>query len=207
MFITRIKKDPDVRRTELMDAALELFSSAGYEKTMIIDIVKKIGVAKGTFYYYFPTKEAIVEAIYTRWAIELATSFQLESRQFTALDKLQSFLAQQLLPSQLDVLCDKLWAEKHLDLLYKIWQHQVETVFNPLLADMIQQGNQEGTLHVVYPKETIAFIWSILNCLWEASFLKEPSEVLINKIKIAEAILEQILGVEEGVLKLTITQL
>ena len=205
--ITRIRKDPEVRRTELIDAALELFSSAGYEKTMITDIVKKAGVAKGTFFYYFPTKEAVLEAICMRWASELATSFQLESRRFTALDKLQFFLVQMFLPSQLDVLFERLWAEEQLNLLYRAWQQQVENVFNPLLADIIQQGNQEGTMHVVFVNETIAFFWSALNCLWEAAFLKEPSEVFINKVHVAESVLERILGIEAGILKLSIPQL
>lgn len=203
--ITRIRKDPEVRRTELIDAALELFSSAGYEKTMITDIVKKAGVAKGTFFYYFPTKEAVFEAICMRWASELATSFQSESRRFTAMDKLQSFLVQMFLPSQLDVLFERLWDEEQLSLLYKTWQQQVENVFNPLLADIIQQGNQEETMHVAYINETIAFFWSVLDCLWEAAYLKEPSEVIINKVNVAESVLERILGIEAGILKLSIT--
>ena len=205
--ITRIKKDPEVRRTELIDAAFALFCSVGYEKTMIIDIVKKIGVAKGTFYYYFPTKEAMLESICNRWATEMSTSFKLESRHFTALGKLQSFIVQLFLPSPLDVLFDRLWAEEQFDLLYKTWQHQLETVFNPLLADMIQQGNQEGTMHVVYQEETIAFFWSTLNCLWEASYLREPSTVFINKVKVAESVLERILGIEKEALELSLTQL
>lgn len=205
--MTRIRKDPEVRQTELIDAALELFCSAGYEKTMIVDIVKKAGVAKGTFFYYFPTKEAVLEAICTRWATELATSFQLKSRQLTALNKLQSFIFQLSVPSQIDVLIDRLWNEKQFNLVYKTWQQQVENVFNPLLTDMIQQGNQEGTMHVDFINETVDFFWSTLDCLSEAAYLKEPPEVLLNKIKIAESVLERILGIEEGVLELSIAQL
>ena len=77
--ITRIRKEPDVRRTELIDAALELFSSVGYEKTTVTDIVKKVGVAKGTFFYYFPTKEAVLETIIHCWASELGTYFKEHS--------------------------------------------------------------------------------------------------------------------------------
>ncbi|WP_371363758.1 HTH-type transcriptional regulator BetI [Sporomusa rhizae] len=205
LFITRIRKDPEVRRLELIDAALELFNSAGYEKTMIIDIVKKAGVAKGTFFYYFSTKEAILEAICARWATELATSFQLKSRQLSGLNKLQSFLLQLFLPDPLDVLFDRLWNEKQFNLLYHIWQQQVETVFNPLLADIIQQGNQEGTMYVIHIDETIAFLWSTLNCIWDAIFLKEPAEILRVKAKIAESVLERILGIKEGILELSIT--
>lgn len=205
LFIIRIRKDPEARQTELIDAALELFSSAGYEKTMIIDITKKIGVAKGTFYYYFPTKEAILEAICTRWANELGTSFQLKSRQLTALKKLQLFILQLALPSQLDVLFDRLWNEKQFNLLYQIWQQQVANVFDPLLADIIQQGNQEGTMYVISINETIAFFWSTLNCIWDAIFLKESSEVILIKLKITESVLERILGIKEGILELSIS--
>lgn len=202
--MTRIRKDPEVRQTELMDAALELFCSVGYEKTMVVDIVKKAGVAKGTFFYYFPTKEAVLEAICTRWATELATSFQLKSRQHTAINKLQSFILQLSLPSQVDALINKLWDEKQFNLVYKTWQQQVENVFNPLLADIIQQGIQEGTMHVNYIKETVAFFWSTLDCLLEVVYLKEPPETFFTKTKIAESVLERILGIEDGVLELSI---
>ena len=202
--MTRIRKDPEVRQTELMDAALELFNSAGYEKTMVADIVKKAGVAKGTFFYYFPTKEAVLEAICMRWAAELAASFHLQSRQHTAINKLQTFIFLLLAPSQIDILFDRLWEEKQFNLLYSTWRQQVENVFNPLLTDIIQQGNQEGTLHVNCIKETVAFLWCTLGYLWEAEYLKESAEVLLNKTKIAESVLERILGIEEGVLALPV---
>jgi AcrR family transcriptional regulator len=42
-------KDPETRRGELIDAAEELFLASGYEDTAVSDIVRKIGVAQGTF--------------------------------------------------------------------------------------------------------------------------------------------------------------
>lgn len=190
-----------------MDTALELFSSVGYEKTMITDIVRKAGVAKGTFFYYFPTKEAVLEAVCTRWASELAISCRLKSRHFAALNKLQFFIEQLFLPSQLDALLDRLLAENQFNLLYKLCQQQVENVFNPLLTEIIKQGNQEETMHVEFIDETVAFFWRTLDCLWEAVYFKEPSTVYINKAAVAESILERILGIEEGVLELPIVQL
>lgn len=189
-----------------MDAALELFCSVGYEKTMVVDIVKKAGVAKGTFFYYFPTKEAVLEAICTREANELATSFQLQSRQLTALNKLQSFIFQLSSPAQIDILIDTLLNEKQFNFVYTIWQQHVENIFNPLLISIIHQGNQEGTMHVNCIKETTAFFWSTLDCLWEAGYSNEPSEILLNKSKIAESILERILGIEKNSLELSIFQ-
>lgn len=171
---------------------------------MITDIVKKTGVAKGTFYYYFPTKEAILEAICTRWATELATCFELESRHLSALQKLQSFISHQFAPNQLDRLSAKLWDDKEFDLLYKMWQSQIEKVFNPLLIRIIEHGNEDESMHVLHLKETIDFFWSTLNCLWEAFYFKEPFEVFSNKVKIAVIVLERILGIHEGTLEISI---
>ena len=47
--MVRITKDPQVRMTEILDAAEELFYVRGYHETAVSDIVKSIGVAQGTF--------------------------------------------------------------------------------------------------------------------------------------------------------------
>ena len=44
------------RKQQLVDAAAELFAEHGYAKTRISDICARAGVAKGLFYWYFPTK-------------------------------------------------------------------------------------------------------------------------------------------------------
>src|SRR5918994_7418048 len=45
------------RKQQLVDAAAELFASNGYAATRIQDICRRAGVAKGLFYWYFPTKQ------------------------------------------------------------------------------------------------------------------------------------------------------
>ncbi|MDA8233479.1 MAG: TetR/AcrR family transcriptional regulator [Clostridia bacterium] len=47
------------RRKEILQAAAELFAQLGYEKTSVSQIVKKVGVAQGTFYLYFDSKEHV----------------------------------------------------------------------------------------------------------------------------------------------------
>jgi len=44
------------RKQQLLDAAAALFAEHGYAKTRISDICSRAGVAKGLFYWYFPTK-------------------------------------------------------------------------------------------------------------------------------------------------------
>lgn len=47
------------RKQQLLDAAAELFADRGYGATRIADICTAAGVAKGLFYWYFPTKGAL----------------------------------------------------------------------------------------------------------------------------------------------------
>ena len=46
--MTRIIKNPEIRRNELIDIAEELFLKHSYAQTTVSDIVKKVGVAQGT---------------------------------------------------------------------------------------------------------------------------------------------------------------
>lgn len=62
----RITKDRETRKAELVDASIKLFLQKGYENTMVSDIVKHVGVAQGTFYYYFETKEDVLDAALER---------------------------------------------------------------------------------------------------------------------------------------------
>ena len=59
----RVVKKPAVRRSELIRCAQEFFYTRGYESTSVNDIVTALGIAKGTFYYYFDSKLAILEAM------------------------------------------------------------------------------------------------------------------------------------------------
>jgi AcrR family transcriptional regulator len=59
----RIVKPPDQRRREILDAATHLFRERGFDVTTVQAIAGKAGVAAGTVYLYYPSKEAILVAI------------------------------------------------------------------------------------------------------------------------------------------------
>ena len=61
--MVRTTKDPEIRRQELMEAALELFLERGTDGTAVSDIVRRVGVAQGTFYYHFKSKDEVVDAL------------------------------------------------------------------------------------------------------------------------------------------------
>lgn len=62
----RVVKEAEARRNEILDAAEILFTGKGYAKTTIIDILEAVGIAKGTFYYHFKSKEEVMDAIIDR---------------------------------------------------------------------------------------------------------------------------------------------
>lgn len=66
-------KAADVRREELMDAAQGLFLAKGIAATSVDDIVAAAGVAKGTFYLYFSSKEMLLLALRKRFVTSFCT--------------------------------------------------------------------------------------------------------------------------------------
>ncbi|WP_461206198.1 TetR/AcrR family transcriptional regulator [Clostridium sp. DL1XJH146] len=61
--IGKAQQKKNIKRTNLLEAAYELFTTKGINETAIDDIVKKAGVAKGTFYLYYKNKYDIVDRI------------------------------------------------------------------------------------------------------------------------------------------------
>ena len=59
----RVVKAADDRRREILAAATDLFGSRGFDVVTVQAIAAKAGVAAGTVYLYFPSKEAILVAL------------------------------------------------------------------------------------------------------------------------------------------------
>ena len=57
--VRRLTSQGTERKQQLLDAAARLFADRGYAETRILDICREAGVAKGLFYWYFETKEAV----------------------------------------------------------------------------------------------------------------------------------------------------
>src|SRR3954447_22816455 len=68
------------RKQQLVDAAAELFAANGYAATRIQDICRRAGVAKGLFYWYFPTKQELFAELVR------STRLRLRKAQAAAMD-------------------------------------------------------------------------------------------------------------------------
>lgn len=60
----RVVKAPEERRREILEASLELFATRGFDETTVQDIASAAGVAIGTVYLYFPSKEHVLLGLY-----------------------------------------------------------------------------------------------------------------------------------------------
>ncbi|WP_456423539.1 TetR/AcrR family transcriptional regulator [Thermococcus sp.] len=56
-------KSPGKTRERLIESAMELFAKKGFDKTTVDEIVAKAGVAKGTFYLYFKSKDDLIKEL------------------------------------------------------------------------------------------------------------------------------------------------
>ena len=78
----RVVKDAEERRNEILDVAEVLFGTKGFEQTSTNDILEKVGIARGTLYYHFKSKEDILDAMIERMNNQLlAMAAQIAGQQ------------------------------------------------------------------------------------------------------------------------------
>jgi AcrR family transcriptional regulator len=67
----QVRTKPDDTRARIMEAAEALFRRLGYAKTAVVDIAAELGMSPANIYRFFPSKNAIVEAICQRCLTEV----------------------------------------------------------------------------------------------------------------------------------------
>ena len=123
----RVTKEPEIRRAELIEAARQLFDKNGIKNTQVSQIVEKVGVAKGLFYYYFKSKDEIVNEVVDLVMSELkeASLKILADTQLTFYQKTSEFVA--LYMHMIDQFSGD--EEENLDSMLEIISH------NPIAQD------------------------------------------------------------------------
>jgi AcrR family transcriptional regulator len=150
-----------VRRTELIDIAEQLFIKKGYEHTAVSDIVKKANVAQGTFYYYFKSKEEILDNIierYIAYSVEGLSKIANEKGP-NAVEKLVNYFlfSSSFRKNKLSMM-QYLHEERNAHLHLKFERQIPKKTVKPL-AKIITQGVKENIFDTKYPEETAkAFI-------------------------------------------------
>ena len=69
---TRRQRRPEARPDEILDAALAVFTEQGFASARVEDIARRAGLSKGAVYLYFPSKDAMLNALVEQSAGKLA---------------------------------------------------------------------------------------------------------------------------------------
>ncbi|EEM05440.1 TetR/AcrR family transcriptional regulator [Bacillus pseudomycoides] len=197
----RTVKEYEERRNEILDTAEKLFVSKGYMKTTVNDILREIGIAKGTFYHYFKSKEEVMDAIITQIvnADVVAAKKIASSPNIPVLDKLFQILMVQVPKAggnkekMIEQFHQPNNAEMHQKSLVQAILH-----LTPVLTEVIEQGIKEKIFETAYPQETMEFLIASAQVIFdEGLFQWQPHEAM-QRAKAFINIMETTLGAKKG---------
>ena len=154
--------DRDARRAELVSAATAVFARRGVANTAVSDIVKAAGVAQGTFYLYFDSKDDAVLAVVDRIANGICeqTAARIGAAA-SAVDKLTSFsgvLSEAGAQPGAAVVVDLMHLPENR-LLHDRLAEDITRRLVPLLEAIVEQGLADGVFSV---DDTRAAAWFVL---------------------------------------------
>ncbi len=209
--MVRIVKSADDRQAEILDTAQALFYTKGYEKTAVRDIIDEIGIAKGTFYHHFSSKEELLDALINRLLDQSLRILEpiLADEQLTALEKLHLFfgeVGQLKIENEafLRTLLPIWYEDSNILMREKVKLHSV-TMFMSLYNQIVQQGIAEGVFSVPYPDEMGDIVFQTMYFMGETL-----AKMLINdksqqtwadvrqKVLAYNAALDRLLGAASG---------
>lgn len=181
----RIVKEAKERRSEILDAAETLFTQKGYNKTTIIDILELVGIAKGTFYYYFKSKEEVMDAIIER-IVECDVQAAKEVARDETLTPVQKIFG--ILKGQQpqggeskDLLIEQFHSPSNADMHLKSITQSVRRLA-PILEQVVRQGIDEKIFRTEYPRETMEFLILAGQNMFDPSMFSWDSVELPTKI-------------------------
>jgi AcrR family transcriptional regulator len=94
-------------KKRIYDSAVELFQKYGFENVSVDDIVEKSGVAKGTFYVHFDSKDSLITSEVAAYAKELDLDYKTYVETFPESTKVSDILYS-LFGKIADMLADKI---------------------------------------------------------------------------------------------------
>ncbi|HLR23960.1 MAG TPA: TetR/AcrR family transcriptional regulator [Pseudogracilibacillus sp.] len=193
-------KSPEARKKEIMDVAETLFITKGYAKTTINNILSEIDIAKGTFYYYFKSKEDVMDAIIDRFItieVEAAEAIAADDT-LKAPDKIFRIIMGENHHGNKK---EKMIEELHEVSNEKMHQKSlIETIkqLAPILTRMIEQGIVEGVFETPYPRETVEVLLVSSGFIFDDGIFQWDEEEKIQKAKAFVYILETVLKADKG---------
>lgn len=180
----RIVKDAAARRSEILDAAEKLFGTKGYDATSTGDILRELGIARGTLYYHFKSKEDILDAMIDRLTQALAARAAevLDRKDIPVLQRL-TLMMQSLQVN--NAVGHEIMSQVHKPqnaLMHQKMQERMLTAVVPLVTSLLQEAREQGMCQTRYPEEvtemTLLYASTVFDELSGLSEEKRQEKVL-----------------------------
>ena len=155
------------READVLDAAIEVFYTRGYDAATIQDVADKVGVLKGSLYYYIDSKEDLLHRIltesYEQSRVLLAEAEALDA---PALDRLRHYFEAYVLWYLRNV--------ERVSIYFNDWKSltgarrtevlQQRAVYEQFIADHIDEAKRDGTVsEAIETKYAVFFLLGAVN--------------------------------------------
>lgn len=180
------------RRNELLKIAYRMFIEKGYNNTSVDEIIAEAGIAKGTYYYYFPSKESTLEAVIDMMINdEVGKAKDAVGSDLPVSQKLAAVI-QSFRPKQEEEnIADVLESKENLILHDKLNKRLIAEA-EPLISAVVREGIAQGIFRCEMVEERVKMI--LILCIQvfnRDSFTKNDITVFID-------IFEKTFGAETG---------
>lgn len=197
-------KSGKIRRKEILDAAEELFGTKGYEQTTTNDIMHKVGIAKGTLYYHFTSKEEILDALLERMgrrmiAKALICAGQKEEPVFERMFQVLMSLNANKAGGKEIV---EIMHQPRNELLHEKSRALILKEAGPILTGLVQEGVEQGICNCKYPAQTVEMVLLYVLIAFDdmGETMQDPQEAakMLERIDAFIVNLENLFGTKKG---------
>lgn len=183
------------RKQELLKIAYNMFLTRGYDNTSIDDIIKEAQIAKGTYYYYFESKEETLEEVINMMINEeVASSKEILKMPISIPEKLVGVISALRPKTHEQEIQTALNKKANIVMHEKINNRIIEEAI-PLLEQIVNEGIENNIFHCNHIKERLRMLLIMSNELFN------HDEFDINEVEVFIDTIEKMLGAKEGTLE------
>ena len=204
----RIVKEAEERRNEILDVAEKLFIEKGFDAASTNDILAVIGIARGTLYYHFKSKEEILDAIIERIVDRTVGKAKdiASDKSIPTLKRLtMALMALNLDDGNSSFVIDEIHKPQNA-LMHQKSQEMIALKVNPIITGIVKDGIKEGLFNTDYPEEAVEMAMLYSGITFDGLNEMETEE-RIKKITGFVYNTERLLGAKKGLLMKPIMQL
>lgn len=182
---------------KILDALQELLGKKEIQNVSVSEIAQTAGIGKGSIYYYFPSKDAILEALVERdyeKPLETAKNLaqQTDVSPFTRMAMLFQACRNSSMEFRIRRNADAAMGAPEQSYIHQKYLNHLITELKPVLTDIIRQGVESGQIHFDRPAALAEIVLIVLAVKLDNSLV--PS----SQAEIEETILGLISLLEKG---------